>query len=250
MQTMLFANELFPTLLVSPRTKKNYFGAYMRYIDPIIGNLQIEQVEIKDLVTILDQLPCQTRYVTLMVMRVLFQGAVERHIVEKNLPKEIKTPRVVVRKQKFLTWEELMQIDFGKQTKRIQFLALHGLRYGEAAALAETDIYGGVIHVRRSLAGETKTVAGCRDIPLMMPFPGFAKCQKRLATLLRPHGVTVHSLRKTYAYTLKSANVHITTAAKLMGHSDPSITMKIYTLVRDEEVVKAGQLMQNYIMRV
>jgi hypothetical protein len=53
-----------------------------------------------------------------------------------------------------------------------------------------------------SAAGETKTVAGNRVVPLLSPFPGFAKSQKRLATLLKPFGVTVHSLRKNRAQNL------------------------------------------------
>ena len=43
--------------------------------------------------------------------------------------------------------------------------------------------------------GETNPVTGNRVVPLLSPLPGFAKSQKRLATLLKPHGVTVHSLR-------------------------------------------------------
>ena len=36
---------------------------------------------------------------------------------------------------------------------------------------------------------------------------------------LKAYGVTLHSLRKTYAYLLKQSNIHVTTAAKLLGHS-------------------------------
>jgi len=35
------------------------------------------------------------------------------------------------------------------------------------------------------------------------------------------------SLRKTYAHFLKSNNVHVTTAAKLMGHSNPPVTHNV-----------------------
>ena len=98
-------------------------------------------------------------------------------------------------------------------------------------------------------AGDTKTVAGNRVVPLLSPFPGFAKSQKRLATLLKPHGVTVHSLRKTYAYTLKSSQIHVTTAAKMMGHSNPLVTLKIYTLVLDDEIAKSAIAMEAFIVK-
>ena len=62
--------------------------------------------------------------------------------------------------------------------------------------LIETDIYDQKVHINKSIHGETKT----------------------------------------YAYFLKTNDVHVTTAAKFLGHSDPMITLKIYTLVRDTEV--------------
>ena len=86
-------------------------------------------------------------------------------------------------------------------------------------------------------------------VPLLSPFPGFAKSQKRLATLLKPHGVTVHSLRKAYAYTLKSSQIHVTTAAKMMGHSNPLVTLKIYTLVLDDGIAKSVSALEAFIVK-
>jgi integrase len=184
-----------------------------------------------------------------MVARVIFREAMERDLIGENPAASIKPPRIEVKPGKFLTWEELSVIDFGKQTARIQFLALHGCRYGEAVALLDTDIYDGLVHINKSAAGETKTVAGNRVVPLLSPFPGFAKSQKRLATLLKPFGVTVHSLRKTYAYTLKSSQIHVTTAAKMMGHSNPLVTLKIYTLVLDDEIAKSASAIEAFMVK-
>jgi integrase len=58
------------------------------------------------------------------------------------------------------------------------------------------------------------------------------------------HGVTVHSFRRTYAYLLKTQGVHVTTAQRLLGHSDPIMTLKIYTSVLDNEVEDAGKLLR------
>jgi integrase len=66
---------------------------------------------------------------------------------------------------------------------------------------------------------------------------------------LSPHGVTAHSLRKTYAYTLKSSQIHVTTAAKMMGHSNPLVTLKIYTLVLDDEIAKSAIAMEAFIVK-
>ena len=75
----------------------------------------------------------------------------------------------------------------------------------------------------------------------------FARNQKTIAKALKPYGVTVHSLRKTYAYTLKSAGIHVTTAAKLMEHSNPMMTLKLYTQVKDDETALAGIELAKYI---
>jgi integrase len=244
-----FVEILFPQLLITAKTLKNYSCAFNLHLKNEIGELELGVVTKNQLVNLLAILPAQTRYQTLMVARVIFREAMERDLITENPAKSIKPPRIDVKPGKFLTWEELSMIDFGKQTERIQFLALHGCRYGEAVALSDDDIYDGLVHINKSIAGVTKTVAGNRVVPLLSPFPGFAKSQKRLATLLKPYGVTVHSLRKTYAYTLKSSQIHVTTAAKMMGHSNPLVTLKIYTLVLDDEIAKSASALGAFIVK-
>jgi integrase len=46
---------------------------------------------------------------------------------------------------------------------------------------------------------------------------------------------------------LKSSQVHVTTAAKLLGHSNPLVTMKIYTQVLDDEIDKSGMALLDYM---
>ena len=249
MNVNTFVGILLPQLLISAKTLKNYLGAYNCHLINEIGCMELHEVTKQRLVNLLAVLPAQTRYQTLMVARVIFREAMERDLISENPAASIKPPRIEVKPGKFLTWEELSVIDFGKQTSRIQFLALHGLRYGEAVALSDDDIYDGLVHISKSAAGDTKTVAGNRVVPLLSQFPGFAKSQKRLATLLKPYGVTVHSLRKTYAYTLKSSQIHVTTAAKMMGHSNPLVTLKIYTLVLDDEISKSAIAMEAFIVK-
>ena len=182
-----------------------------------------------------------------MVARVIFREALERELIDENPASRIKTPRVEVKPQKFLTWEELRNIDFGFHTDRIRFLALHGLRYGEAAALTKADIVDGRVYITKSKHGATKTKSGNRSVPLMSEFVEFPKYQDGIAKALKPYGVTVHRLRKTYAYMLKSSQVHVTTAAKLLGHANPLVTMKIYTQVLDDEIDKSGVALQEYM---
>ena len=247
MKVDVFVATLWPQLEITPKTLSNYTGAYRRNLQPVIGELDIKVVTKNILIEVLAVLPPQTRYQAFMVAKVIFREAEIRELIEASPVIGMRTPKVTVKAQKFLTWEELREIDFGFHTKRIHFLALHGLRYGEAAALTVDDVRDGRVFINKSKWGETKTPSGVRSVPLMSEFVEFPIFQDRIAKQLRPHGVTVHSLRKTYAYILKQANVHVTTAAKLMGHSNPLITMKIYTQVLDQEIDDTGVNLGTYL---
>lgn len=127
MNVNTFANSLWPQLEITPKTISNYLGAYRRNLESAIGEMDLEKVTKNDLINALALLPSQTRYQTFMVARVLFREAVERELLTSSPAENIKTPKVTVQPQKFLTWEELRELDFGFHTKRIRFLALHGL---------------------------------------------------------------------------------------------------------------------------
>jgi len=244
-----FFDYILPLLAITSKTKANYQSAFDVNIKGKIGRKKLKRVTKADLVDLLSLLPPQTKYQTLMVLRVIFREAEARDYVSKNIAKEIKAPKIQVKQRKFLTWEELREIDFGYQTKRIHFLALHGLRYGEAVALTKKDIKDGYVHITKSKWGATKSEAGVRKVPLVSEYVPFPKYQTTIARALKPYGVTVHSLRRTYAYTLKSAGIHVTTAAKLMGHSNPMMTLKVYTQVKDDEAGLAGVAISKFISK-
>lgn len=46
---------------------------------------------------------------------------------------------------------------------------------------------------------------------------------------------------------LKSSDVHVTTAAKLLGHSNPMVTLKIYTQVLDKKIDQSGVQIKNFL---
>jgi integrase len=122
---------------------------------------------------------------------------------------------------------------------------LHGLRWGEAVVLKQSDIYDGFIHVTKSIHGDTKSSASYRKVPYLGQFKPLPKSRNSLAKSLAAHGVNIHSMRKTYAYILKRHGIHVTTAQKLLGHASPMITLKIYTQVLQEEIGEAGDILKN-----
>ena len=250
MKTAIFVDEVFPHLPITKKTLTNYRSAYRNNLHPYIGEKDLSKVTKRDLVEALAPLPAQTRYQTYMVARVIFREALLRTLVDHSPLQGVPAPRTQVRPQEFLTWSELSAIDFGRHDTHVRFLALHGLRWGEAAALTKADMHGGFIHVTKSIHGATKTPSGVRKVPLISEFKEFPLWQKYIAKALKPHNVTVHSLRKTYAYNLKEAGVHVTTAAKLMGHSNPMVTLKIYTQVRDLEIMESGSKITDFINQI
>ena len=136
------------------------------------------------------------------------------------------------------------EAEFGKYGCQIRFLAAHGLRWSEALALTPEDFKDGRISVTKSIHGESKSKSSVRVVPQLTEFAEFPRSPKTLRNVLDPHGVCIHSLRHTYAYLLKQQGIHVTTAQRLLGHSDSRITMNIYTQVLDEEIDSAGALLR------
>jgi len=112
-------------------------------------------------------------------------------------------------------------------------------------ALTENDITEEFVIIDKSIYGTTKTVAGNRQVPYFGYFKSFPKSRHAIASILSEHGATIHSLRKNCPYFLKCNNAHVTAAAKFLGHSNPLITLIIYTLVKDDEVIEIGMLLKN-----
>jgi integrase len=154
----------------------------------------------------------------------------------------------------------------------LRLLALTGLRVSEALALRwqDVDLLAAELHVRHSLGrdktlGPPKTAAGERVVPLspglvetllqLKPFAateadfvfaassggplgywnfrnrGFRKALE--AAGLEGAGLTVHDLRHAAASLYIAAGMTPVDVAALLGHSDASITLKIYAHLFD-----------------
>ena len=243
------ADQVIPGLPIRVKTRATYVSMYRCHISAPLGKLAIDEITRSDIKGILIGLPSQTAMMTLAVVKVLFREALENGILEKSPVHGIRGPKVMVQPRKFLTWDELDVTDFGKYTKQIRFLALHGLRWSEAVALTREDIRDGKVFVTKSIHGATKSRAGMRVIPLVSEFTPFPRHPRTLRKVLQPHGITIHSLRHTYAYILKRQGIHVTTAQKLLGHSDPKVTLAVYTQVLDMEIDEAGEILKAMISR-
>jgi len=243
------SERVFISLPIRKKTLATYRSMYRCHIAGKLGGVEIDEINRSDIKALIVGLPAQTAMMTLAVIKVLFREALELEYLEKSPVHGVRGPKVMVRPRKFLTWDELEKINFGKYTKQVRFLALHGLRWGEAVALTSADIRDGKIYVSKSIHGATKSKAGMRTIPLVSEFVPLPRHPRTLRKALAPHGITIHSLRHTYAYILKRQGIHVTTAQRLLGHSDPKVTLAVYTQVLDSEIDEAGDVLKLMVNR-
>ena len=235
-----WVETVWKVLQVRPRTIHDYKRLYRRHLAPVIGKSDLDQVSPQILQRKLLSLPPQTSRHTLMLAKTIWREAENYGIASVNPLVKLKTPQIQVAPKKFLTWAEVKSLKWGRYTHQIHFLALHGLRWSEAAALRSEDIHDGFVWVNKTVYGLCKSKSSVRKIPYLGEFQQFPKSYKPIQKAANQHGITVHSLRKTYAYLLKTQGIHVTTAQRLLGHADPVLTLKIYTGVLDSEIEEAG----------
>ena len=213
---------------------------YRRYIYPALHEYELAEINREHIQNLIKSLPPQTGATTLAVLKTIFREAIDNAYCENSPAATVRRPKIQVIPRNFLTLQEIVSLDLPKFRTQIIFLAMHGLRWGEAVALTPEDIYEGRVHVTKSIHGPVKTNSGLRSVPLVSDFKVFPRTPKALRKELAVHGAHIHSLRHTYAYLLKTSGVHVTTAQKLLGHADPGVTLGIYTRFRDEEIDSAG----------
>ena len=247
MKTNEWVETLWQVLSVRPKTIQSYRNLYNRHLKPVIGDLSLDEMDVVLMQRKLLELPPQTSRHALMLLKTIYREAILYGVATQSLPDKLKCKPVQVQQKPFLTWEQVKEIDWGRYNNQIRFLALHGLRWSEAVVITNSDIRDGFVYVNRSKNGACKSLSGVRRIPYLGYFEPLPKSYKPLQKAVSKHGITVHSLRRTYAYLLKTQGVHVTTAQRLLGHSDPIMTLKVYTSVRDEEIADTGESLRKFL---
>lgn len=242
-----WADTVWNVLNVRPKTLQDYKRLYKRHLEPVIGQMSLEEVDAVVLQRKLISLPPQTARHCLMLVKTIYREAKLYKVTTSNPADGLRTAPIQIADKKFLPWEEVDSLNWGRYNEQIRFLALHGLRWSEAAALREADIRDGFVFVYRTVNGPCKSKSSVRKIPYLGHFEQFPSSYKPLQKCANQKNVTVHSFRRTYAYLLKTQGIHVTTAQKLLGHADPLMTLKVYTSVLDSEIDVAGEKLSKYI---
>jgi integrase len=235
-----WVETLWTVLNVRAKTLQNYKHLYKLHLEPVMGSVSLDDLQPVVIQRQLLSLPPQTSRHALMLVKTIYREARLYEHTTKNPALGLKTPAIQISDRKFLTWEEVNSKDWGRYNEQIRFLALHGLRWSEAVAIRETDIRDGFVHISKSFYGPCKSKSSIRKVPYLGHFKQLPASYKPMQQCANMHGVTIHSFRRTYAYLLKTQGLHVTTAQRLLGHSDPMMTLKVYTSVLDSEIEDAG----------
>ena len=244
---MMLVNEwvetLWTVLNVRPKTLQNYKHQYRRYLKDVMGLYELDLVKPVELQQCLLALPPQTSRHCLMLIKTIYREANLYGHTKANPSIGLKTPQIQLSEKKFLTWDEVNSRSWGRYDEQIRFLALHGLRWSEAVAITESDIRDGFVYVSKSVYGPCKSKSSIRKVPYLGHFSPLPVSYKPMQKCANTQGVTIHSFRRTYAYLLKTQGIHVTTAQRLLGHSDPMMTLKVYTSVLDSEIDDAANIL-------
>lgn len=130
-----WVETLWSVLNVRDKTIQNYKHLYKHHLKAVIGNTEIDLVQAKYLQVKLISLPPQTARHTLMLAKTIWREAENYGVATNNPLAKLRTAPIQMTPKKFLTWEEVDSLKWGRYNNQIRFLALHGLRWSEAAAL-------------------------------------------------------------------------------------------------------------------
>jgi len=255
---------------IAPKTAEVYGWAIEKHLVPAFGQRKVTELSPSDVARLIASLK-QEGMKTWTVKKILtpLQGAYQVAVregwvttspVTKLLPHE--RPKGDQREMRCLSSSEIASLLEATSTRRwralFSTLVFSGLRVGEALALTWDDIEDDKIIVRKS-----KTKAGEREV-LLIPSVRRLLASVRLS---QPPGAslvfgtasdtpisrrealralrvaekkanipnyTLHELRHTFASILIGQGELPTLVAKQMGHADPSITLKVYSHLWEE----------------
>ena len=244
------------------------------HMSPKLGDMRLSKIKpfhVQNCINEMRGMSWSTTNKTAVLLKEIFNRAMENGFVLSNPAKDIVIPKVVKGERRRLTDSEEERLREVCETHPFGsfFLIMLacGLRTGEAIALTwfNVDLKNKTISITQSLENhsnnikEPKTKAGFRTIPIpdwyipylenikktsqfvftnrlnnMVGRKTVERNWKEVSELAKlPADLTPYYLRHTYATSLAEMGVDMKTAQYLLGHSNISVTAKIYTHISD-----------------
>lgn len=245
-----WAETCWSTLVVRERTLLDYRRKYRKNIAPHLGAKELTAITRMEVQAwVLKMTPTVGR-ACLPIIKTLYREALAYGMVEINPTVGVRRKPHIPPRRDFWTLDKIMAADFGSHTEMFRFMAKHGLRWSEVMNLTDDDfIWVNNRQYVRVVRSEGGNVTKSRK-PRLVPYnghwsPDYPRNYKwaRHVFQRQTDGLTIHSLRKTYAYWLKQRGVSMQVAQKLLGHSTITLTMDLYTDVMQDELENAAELL-------
>jgi len=219
----------------------------------------------------------------LLILNLFFTWCVVNGYVDSNPAQSVSVPKGLPHTSREMPSDDVLikiessvLIPFGLFP---YFLLYTGCRLGEALAIQQKDIdrKNNLISITKSVywvsnvphVKEPKTASGVRQVPLLPQLQAIlpsgpsdsylfsvngsdplkkSEYQKKWHDYLKLSGISVtpHQLRHAYATILYDAGVDRLDAQHLLGHSDSSVTEKIYTHIRESHKQKVFKNIENF----
>ena len=249
-------------------TKKNYnmyISLVERFILLHIGEKLLANVTPSDCQTILNNLTGYSEFTIHKVnftLKNIFEMAIIEGLIDKNPAISLIKPKGKTQTRRSLTDEERQRFLTALTGKRyelyFQLLLYCGLRPHEAEWIQGSDIVNRVLHIRGT---KSKNADRYVPIPSFLGLPDLEqdeflfnnltekKRNRWWNSLKKELGEvtwTPYCLRHTYCTDLEKAGVPINIARQLMGHSDISLTSKIYTHTEDKLFKAVAVTIESY----
>ena len=258
------------SLSLKTTTYGHYVNALESYVLPVFGTCQIARIERYEIESFFATQATKYSRSTIRSMRIslglLLSYAVENGWLKENPIKGVKLPRaencagrrvhrrIISPSQTISIAEKLSE----PYATLVLFLAVTGLRIGEAIAIKWSDFEGDVLHVQRRIYDGKVDTTKSRDSQRRIPIPpallermkalgdtgewifharGGAPLNpgNALKRYIRPVVKELninlggwHDFRHTVATSMLRAGHGVKVVSELLGHSDVSITLRTY----------------------
>lgn len=259
-------------------TYANDLDTVDRYIRPKFGPMKLRDLSRLAIRTWLSELTCSAseRHKAAAMLRKVLNAAVENEKLAASPMVRIKLPSVKRDERRAMTAEQLRTLAEAAGDRRAMILVQVDacLRPGELLGLKWGDFDGETLSIQRAVCRETgklkdlKTKRSRRILPLskasiealgptdgydpsepMFPskqgnHPSPRNWSRRIFAPIRRRAglpwVMPNTLRHTGASLLLSAGVNILIVSRRLGHTDPGVTLKIYSHIMPDDQAKAA----------
>lgn len=244
---------------------------------------EIKRSDLQEIVNNTIDRPSTCRHIKL-TLKQIFADAIDEGIITKNPCKSLVIPKVYTKEKRALNdieKENILNINFEPMEKMFVYLIYGcGLRKGEVLALEVSDFKNGNVYINKNIAFSSgqpyitnlKSRSSVREVPTPVFVIECLKSYKKNGRLFAVNGeyltdvqytkmwksivnkinhytkcssdLTAHIFRHNYATMLYYSNISIKMAAKLLGHSNIDMIMKVYAHL-DEEKENINQRINN-----